>query len=255
MTTWGDPHDEYYAKAQEKQEKVNEMTKQRSRTVSKVKRPTRPKRSMSPKNSIDERQETTKEQSPSPPNNFKYRGRGKSSDAPKKPKPWAGHAHDEYANPTRKKSTDNHNTSSNLSKQTSTSKSDKARRAKSPKGGKRPQRIRFDDNIANAQSYASDDEELEEKSNRPLNSNNRLHSASNASHASTISAPRVKVKKRPKKKPTYVNAANIHAQEFRSAYRKALPPTPQRKTNAQRVENGKEQFNNMIKQAAAMEGV
>ena len=71
---------------------------------------------MSPKNSIDE--PASKEQSPSPPNNFKFRGRGKSNDGPKKPKPWAAHAHDEYAAPKRKKSEDN-NTDA-LSKQKST---------------------------------------------------------------------------------------------------------------------------------------
>ena len=39
---WGNPHDEYFAKAQDK--KQTEMAKQRSRTASKPKRPTRPKR-------------------------------------------------------------------------------------------------------------------------------------------------------------------------------------------------------------------
>ena len=208
---------------------------------------------MSPKTSIDE----PKEQSPSPPNNFKFRGRGKSGEK-KKPNPWT-HAHDEYAVPKTKKragsteANDNNPNNNNGATSTNgaTSAAKAAKKAKSPKGGgKRPVRIRFDTeppNTANAASYGSEDEELEEKSNRPLHSN---------SNASSSTAPRHKPRKRPKKKPTYVNAANIHGQEFRSAYRaKPLPPTPQRKTNAQRVENGKEQFNNMIKQAAAMEGV
>ena len=213
---------------------------------------------MSPNPSMDDEPKNKEpSQSPSPP--YKFRGRGRSKEGPTKPAPWGSHAHDEYAEPKKRRSYDTNNDNNKTIKQRSStqtrksstkSSSEKVRRVRSPKGNRRPTRIRFEDNVANAASYGSDDEELEEKSNRPLNSDN-------ASVMSNI--PRHKPKKRPKKKPskpTYVNAANIHAQEFRSAYRaRPLPPTPQRRTNAQRGENGKEQFNNMIKQAAAMEGV
>ena len=203
---------------------------------------------MSPNPSIDDDQ---KNKEP-----YKFRGRGRSKEGPSKPNPWS-HAHDEYAEPKQRKAydTDDNNKATKQhdpNKQKSSSQhrkstKDKARRGKLPKGGNRPTRIRFEENVANAHS---DDEELEEKSNRPLNTNN----ASVMSARGHTKPPKKRPKKKPTK-PTYVNAANIHGQEFRSAYRaKPLPPAP-RRTNAQRVENGKEQFNNMIKQAAAMEGV
>eukprot|EP01084_Bolivina_argentea_P255316 429401_1 len=225
---WSNPHDEYGGANANKRNTSTipnpKASSQRTISKNKRKRPQRPKfDNTNQNNNVDDNDENTTTKS--------------SSNYLSKPNPWTN-AHDEY--PQKKPililTTPNDDVINNNNKH-----------SKSPKS-RRPIRIRFEtaDDMDNIDDNHPEDNNNNKiiimKSNRPLNNNNNKI-----------------IRKRPlKKKPNYVNADNIHAQQFhsRSGYRaKSLPPNPNRKTNQLGVQDGQANFKAMIKQAATMEGL